>query len=70
MKVLKIILPIALVLIALLATFFLAPLSQWKENKKLYPALTYAGFCALWWKKKFKGDEYENTQPKITVTPN
>lgn len=70
MKVLKIILPIALVLIALLATFFLAPLSQWKEDKKLYPALTYAGFCALWWKKKIKGDEYENTLPEITVTPN
>ena len=79
MKALKITLPIALVLIALLAIFFLAPLKEWKEwknrekekNDNIYyiqdpkeHTITYAVFCALWWKKKFKGDEYE-TEVKI-----
>ena len=71
MKALKIILPIALVLIALLATYFLAPLNEWKERDSKEDDKTgYAKFCASYWKYKFVTPTIDGGMlPEITVTP-
>ena len=85
MKATKVILPIAIVLIALIAIFFLAPLKAWrkwnKEMEEKYSNMqtllpvtetkrSYTRFCCDWWKDKFTGTIDGGWIPEITVTAN
>lgn len=79
MKATKVILPIALVLIALIAIFFLAPLTTWKEKKesqqnqyniRAEKGQSYFKYCCQWWKDKFTGTIDGGMLPEITVTAN
>ena len=82
MKATKVILPIALVLIALIAIFFLAPLKAWKEGKEYYTQTNndfaiyskkeggFIGFCGQYWKEKLSGTIDGGMLPEITVTAN
>ena len=83
MKATKIILPIAIVLIALIAIFFLAPYDAWKKwnkemeekysNTQTFLPVTktkrsYTRFCYDWWKDKFTGTVDGGMLPEITIT--
>ena len=80
----KIIIPIAIVLIALIAIFFLAPMKAWKEMKKQLEGsldrvyvnikapdtntISYPQFCLDYWKDKFTGTVNGGVLPEIKIT--
>lgn len=74
----------ALVLIALIAVFFLAPLKDWKARKKSYESMatlvaiereSYQAYCYKWWVSKMKIQIHEDKiydggmLDELTVTP-
>lgn len=85
MKATKIILPIVLVLVALVAIFLLAPLKSYKEAKERENNIQYCmapkqdnrpewqrylSFCVSYWRTVFTGIYSGGELPEIVVTPN
>ena len=65
----KITIPIAALLVVLVAVFFAAPYTDYKKAKAEGKASNYFQCCALWWKTKFQGETIDGgTLPEITVT--
>ena len=74
-KAIKIILPIAVIIIALIAIYFGVPFKDFKEaretNQKPYPYnRSLWDFCKSYWSDKFKGKPIDGGElPEVTVIP-
>ena len=75
----KIILPIVVAVILLIAIFFLAPLNDWKEYKRpiedgsIYfvtqlEQLSYFSYCLQWWRQTFSNKTVDGGELPFELT--